>query len=507
MSDSEKYFTKTVDGQLSVATVAQTGEIIPEESRPGDKYTTAMVQTSDGPQLCVKTYDLNGGGGGGGGTVDQTYDPTSTNAQSGTAVAEAVAPSLRNKVVEGAERALVINPSQINDLGTAGITYGSILINTTNQTYGLNINQTVVGSNAGGDKDYITCVGQSAQGYSSHCTAIGSGAYTLGGTGSQGGGATAVGDFTNATHGTALGSGTHTSMAAIAIGRGYNSSHRVEASGARSIAIGVVASTDDNDKVEATAQSAIQLGNGVNSTANSFQVYEYQMLDGTTGKIPAERLPGTYVHAVLTNFELHDRTSSGPAIPSNPKIGQEQCVYDFTDNTSVKIDNILAQASSLTSFDIVTSVMQTSSPGSATDGIISILQQDSTNNATLRLTKDNDGLLRLRVSSDVTSETQDIDITSNSAVVVNSQKVWLKVSYSSTTGYKVLSSADGSTWTEVMSSSSTATLDNTCDNIQFGRNGTSYFKGIFYMRDTYININGQTVYKAVNIGKIPMIWD
>ena len=62
MADSEKYFTKLVDGQLSVATVAQSGEIIPEESRPGEKYTTALVQTDDGPQLCVKTYDLNGGG-------------------------------------------------------------------------------------------------------------------------------------------------------------------------------------------------------------------------------------------------------------------------------------------------------------------------------------------------------------------------------------------------------------------------------------------------------------
>lgn len=100
MADSEKYFTKLVDGQLSVATVAQSGEIIPEESRPGDKYTTALVQTDDGPQLCVKTFDLNGGGGGGGGTVDQTYDPTSTNAQSGTAVAEAVAPYLKNTATD-----------------------------------------------------------------------------------------------------------------------------------------------------------------------------------------------------------------------------------------------------------------------------------------------------------------------------------------------------------------------------------------------------------------------
>lgn len=38
-----------------------------------------------------KATPASGQGGGGSGTVDQTYDPTSTNAQSGTAVAEAVA--------------------------------------------------------------------------------------------------------------------------------------------------------------------------------------------------------------------------------------------------------------------------------------------------------------------------------------------------------------------------------------------------------------------------------
>lgn len=50
------------DGQLAVATVAQTGELITGASVID---TTALVQTSDGPQLCVKTVDLNGGGGGG----------------------------------------------------------------------------------------------------------------------------------------------------------------------------------------------------------------------------------------------------------------------------------------------------------------------------------------------------------------------------------------------------------------------------------------------------------
>lgn len=52
------------DGQLAVATIPQTGTIVSDN---GAVDTTAVVQTSDGPQLCVKTVDLNGGGGGGGG--------------------------------------------------------------------------------------------------------------------------------------------------------------------------------------------------------------------------------------------------------------------------------------------------------------------------------------------------------------------------------------------------------------------------------------------------------
>ena len=281
---SKNSATVIKDGQLAVATVPQTGTLVGAAS---EIDATALVETADGLQLCVKTCEV--GGGGGGGTVDQTYDPTSTNAQSGTAVAEAVAPSLRNKVVEGAERALVINPSQINDLGYSGTTYNSIVIRATNQTYALRTNQTVVGSNAGGNNINITCVGASAQTSSNYGTALGCGASAIGGTGSQGGGATSVGESATASQGTALGSGTHTNSSALAVGRGYNMSHRVEASAFRSIAIGVVSSDNDEDKVEATAQSAIQLGNGVNSTANSFQVFNYQMLDAN-GHIPNERI-------------------------------------------------------------------------------------------------------------------------------------------------------------------------------------------------------------------------
>lgn len=62
---SDKYFTMVKDGQQVVATLAQSGTIVPEEGKDPAKYYTALVQTADGLQQVVKTFDLNGGGGGG----------------------------------------------------------------------------------------------------------------------------------------------------------------------------------------------------------------------------------------------------------------------------------------------------------------------------------------------------------------------------------------------------------------------------------------------------------
>lgn len=54
--------TVLTDGQLAVATLAQTGTPITGSSVVD---TTALVETEQGPQLCVKTYSVGGGGGGG----------------------------------------------------------------------------------------------------------------------------------------------------------------------------------------------------------------------------------------------------------------------------------------------------------------------------------------------------------------------------------------------------------------------------------------------------------
>ena len=285
MSDSEKYVTKLQDGELAVKTVAQTGEII--DDRPGDKYWTALVQTADGPQECVKTASLGGGGGGGGGTVDQTYDPTSTNAQSGTAVVEAVAPALKNN--SSASSSITINST--SDITTKT---DSVIIKPGATDSVIANNQVTIGKNAGGTNTYTTSVGYSAQTRANYCTALGASSNANGNTGqSQPGSATAIGYYSNALGGTALGSLCNANSSSTAIGRGFNVSHKVNATSSKSIAIGIVNNADD--VCDATANEAIQLGNGTNSASKTFQVYSYQLLDGNTGKIPDARLDLTTI--------------------------------------------------------------------------------------------------------------------------------------------------------------------------------------------------------------------
>lgn len=206
------------DGQLAVATAPQNGTIISDASAVD---ATALVQTDNGPQLCVKTVEVGEGGGGGGGTVDQTYDPTSTNAQSGTAVAEAVAPALKNTAT-----------------GANSMTIGGL---STDRNSSVNI-----GVDSQAQSNVSVAIGYKALSGSAFCVAIGS----SGGSTSQ----------TSAT-----------GLYCIAIG--YNA--------------------------KATAESAIQLGTGTNSTANTLQVFTFKLLDKTTGLIPADRI-GTGYDATKT---------------------------------------------------------------------------------------------------------------------------------------------------------------------------------------------------------------
>ncbi len=215
-----------VDGQRALAVSEVSGDFI-YDGGATDPY--CIVDNNGTAQRALKVANV-GEGGGGGGTVDQTYDPTSTNAQSGTAVAEAVQPALKN---------LATGSNSINILG------GTTLNSTNSIAIGYNTYQrdssVAIGYSARPSDIYSVAVGASSAARQK-CTVVGCGAETQ--SGSQ-----------------------------------------------ESIAIGYFART--------SAVANIQLGQGTNSTANSFQVYSYQMLDGTTGLIPASRI-GTGYDATKT---------------------------------------------------------------------------------------------------------------------------------------------------------------------------------------------------------------
>ena len=110
----------------------------------------------------------------------------------------------------------------------------------------------------------------------------------------EGGVAVGYGAQANSTYGTAVGyesraSNTNTTV----IGKG------AKATQARAIAIGSGA--------EATAQDAIAI-KGVNNTANTFQVYTYNMLDMATGLIPDARISTNIARAsdIPTNYVTTD---------------------------------------------------------------------------------------------------------------------------------------------------------------------------------------------------------
>lgn len=77
------------------------------------------------------------------------------------------------------------------------------------------------------------------------------------------------------------------------IAMGYNASttnDQAIAIGYEAIATGGSTAIGNGAKISTAITNAIQLGSGTNSTMNSFQVWEYQMLDFNTGKIPLERI-------------------------------------------------------------------------------------------------------------------------------------------------------------------------------------------------------------------------
>lgn len=265
----------------------------------------------------------NSGGGGGGGTVDQTYDSTSTNAQSGTAVAEAVAPALKNKATTqtGSDASLILFPWNEYSISAKG----SVFIGPNNGTI---VTQ--------GNHDTLVGAGPSANAANGDCTAVGYNAQAGGqGSTSIGSGSSAIGQYgisigkdakCNESGSVAIGLNATVSSGnnAIAIGNGAKTDQSGSYSGSYRIAIGTNAYATaynaiaignggtNNTSAKATNKDSIQLGVGINNTAKTLQVFEWPLLDGTTGKIPAERLPS------VNNVEVTDTMPT----PSSSNVGQ-----------------------------------------------------------------------------------------------------------------------------------------------------------------------------------------
>ena len=267
-------------------------------------------------QKALKEYiDSHGGGG----TVDQIYNPTSQNAQSGMAIAGAGFLQVKGVITDSTDlTTLEEGIYTIDDVTHSGFP------NSSQPFYGVLIQyggtykpQLLVAGmpSVGGlyHRRYLT--GSSAFTGWVRCgnSATGSNSFSMGGTPVAVNGGTVVGieATTSANYGTSFGyKAKCTASSSVAVGRVST------ASGAFSIAIGYGAT------VSSAGGKSIQLGFGTNSTATSLSVGfqdigNYQLLDGTTGLIPDDRLSSNIARTSDIPSEVTESTVSGWGFTKN----------------------------------------------------------------------------------------------------------------------------------------------------------------------------------------------
>ena len=157
----------------------------------------------------------------------------------------------------------------------------------------------------------------------------------------EGGVAVGYGAQANSTYATAVGYDTRASNTnTTVIGKG------AKATQARAIAIGSGA--------EATAQDAIAI-KGINNTANTFQVYTYNMLDMSTGLIPDARISTNI--ARTSAIPTVDQTYDGTSTNAQSGVAVASAVATETTNRESADNNLQSQIDAIVSssdvFDIV----------------------------------------------------------------------------------------------------------------------------------------------------------
>ena len=127
---------------------------------------------------------------------------------------------------------------------------------------------------------------------------------------------------------TALGTGS--------IALGYNAkttNDQAVAIGYEAIATGGSTAIGNGAKISTAITNAIQLGSGTNSTMNSFQVGNHQMLDLSTGKIPLDRI----------NYQVGQKGTTTISLGGTPGTTLKNTVYGINATTT----NIAADATAI----------------------------------------------------------------------------------------------------------------------------------------------------------------
>lgn len=135
-------------------------------------------------------------------------------------------------------------------------------------------------SNNMSSNSYVVAVGNYLSVYGDHALTIGDGS--------------AAGYYATGLGGHARG------QYSLAVGTSLNSAEGTDATGLRSIAIGSIKKEGSKYTYTiASADDAIQIGVGTNANVKTLQIWDYQLLDGNTGKIPVDRLPSNIIQQYL----------------------------------------------------------------------------------------------------------------------------------------------------------------------------------------------------------------
>ena len=164
----------------------------------------------------------------------------------------------------------------------------------------------------------------------------------------------------------------------------------------------------------------------------------------------------------------------------------------FSDVNYLTMQDYLLEVTS--SFEVGSSFVLDSAPTEGNCSIIDKIQIAST--TSFRFEVNSENKIQARFSNVAGSFTYFLTLTGTTVLSLNTH-YWTKVTYSSTSGYELLLSTDGTNWVTEATSADTTLIGKTNNaKLVIGDNVTSgsSFPGSIYLTDTYINVNGSKVW-------------